>query len=126
MFRLKQEQVEHPLFIGQCLGRSSNLIAGLRRRACGAQLGCDNAGLLSSNVGNELAAAIRVAKLSRFNAEAPEDLEDGLLPLAELARKVDDGDQFLGHYLYPGGLILTKPSQDTGEHQAELIRLEYP
>jgi hypothetical protein len=49
---------------------------------------------LGCNVGDELAATIRAAKLSRLNAEAPEDLEDGLLPLAELARKIADGDQF--------------------------------
>ena len=114
------------MFIWQCLGQSSNLIAGFRRRACGAQLGCDEAGPLGSNVGDELAATIRAAKLSRFNAEAPEDLEDGLLSLAALARKVGDGDQSFGHDLWPGGLILTKPSQDTGEHQTELIRLEHP
>ena len=33
---------------------------------------------------------------------------------------------FFEHDLWLGGLILTKPSQDTGEHQAELIRLEHP
>jgi predicted transcriptional regulator len=43
-----------------------------------------------------------------------------------LARKVADGYPFFRHDLWPGGLILTKPSQDAGEHQTELIRLERP
>ena len=72
-----------------------------------------------------MAGTIGAAKLSRFNAEAPENLEDGLLPPAELARKVADGDQFFRHYLWLGDSILTEPSQDAGEHQAELIRLEH-
>jgi hypothetical protein len=115
MFGFKQQQVEHTVFIRQCLGRSGKLAAKFRRRACGAQLGCDEVGLFGSNLGDELAAAIEAAKLSRFNAEAPENLEDGLLPPAELARKIADGDRFFRHYLWLGDSILTKPSQDTGE-----------
>jgi hypothetical protein len=42
-----------------------------------------------------------------------------------LARKVNDGDQLFGHDLWLGDLISTKPSQDPGEHQTELIRLEH-
>jgi len=58
-----------------------------------------------------------------FNAEAPENLEDGLFPFTKLARKVTGGDQFFG----PGLWLrrLTKPSQDTGKHEAELIRPEH-
>ena len=73
-----------------------------------------------------MAATIRAAELSRLDAKAPENLEDGLLPPTELARKVADGDQFFGHDLWHGGLVLAKPSQDSGEHQTELIRLEHP
>src|SRR5579864_1918504 len=120
MFGFKQEQVEQTVFIRQCFGRSTNLVAGFRGRACGAQFGCDEAGLLGSNVGDELAPTIRAAKLSRFNAEAPEDLEDGLLPLSELERKVRDGDQFVGHDLWPRSLILTEPSQDTCEDSVKI------
>ena len=72
-----------------------------------------------------MAAAIGIAKLPRFNAEAPESFEDGRLPLAESARRIAGGDRLFGRDLWLGGLILTKPSQDTGEHQAELFRLEH-
>ena len=68
---------------------------------------------------------LRPAVLSRFNAEAPEGLEDGLLPHAELAHKLDDGDRFFGQDLRFWGLIVIKPPQDAGEYQTELIRLEH-
>jgi len=93
MFGFEQEQIEHPVFIR----RSSALVNGFRHRAGGAQLGCDEVGLLCGNVRDELAATIRAAKFSRFNVEAPENFEDRLFPLAELARKIDDGDQLFEH-----------------------------
>src|ERR1035438_5618342 len=105
MFGLKQEQVEYPVLIWQRLWRISSFVAGFQRWACGAQLGCDQTGLLSSNVGDELAAATSAAKLFWVNVEAPEDLEGGLLPLAQLVPKVGDGNQSFGHDLWPRSLI---------------------
>ena len=79
-----------------------------------------------ARIGEAAQAATDASRLPALVLQASDDFEDDLLPLAELAHKVADGDQFFGHDLRPGGLILTKPSQDPGEHQTELIRLEHP
>jgi hypothetical protein len=117
--------MEHPLSLWHRLRRSSSLAAGPRRQSRGLQAGYHEAGLFLSNVGDDLTAMIGTAKPSRPNAEAPQNFEYGLLPLAELARRVDDGDQYFGHDLWSGGQILAKPAQDANEHRAELIRLEH-
>lgn len=95
MFWFKLDQIEDAVFKTENFAIDIRVICGRNLTRCNIAL--EELKVVKGNICDRLPVVIRVAFFERLNAEAAENLEDGLLPIADRSCGFDHGDSVVIH-----------------------------